>query len=124
MQELLIWIYLINTTLLITHEIDSAYWKEWELLGFKGGVSFFMLIHIPIVFLALTGLLLITRYESIGLIFAGAVSAAGVIVFIIHMIHIFQGKQEFRTPVSLGILISTFVISLLDGVLLLFIFFS
>ena len=31
MFELLFWLYLVNAVLLITHEIDSAYWKEWEL---------------------------------------------------------------------------------------------
>lgn len=25
------WLYLANATVLITHEIDSAYWHEWEL---------------------------------------------------------------------------------------------
>jgi hypothetical protein len=27
--KILFWIYLINAILLINHEIDSAYWKEW-----------------------------------------------------------------------------------------------
>jgi len=28
-------LYLANTALLIAHEIDSAYWKEWELFTFR-----------------------------------------------------------------------------------------
>jgi hypothetical protein len=31
MSEALFWLYLTNAVLLINHEIDSAYWKEWEL---------------------------------------------------------------------------------------------
>jgi hypothetical protein len=31
MADLLFWLYLVNSVLLINHEIDSAYWKEWDL---------------------------------------------------------------------------------------------
>ena len=31
MEQLLLWLYLADAVLLITHEIDSAYWKEWNL---------------------------------------------------------------------------------------------
>ena len=31
MADLLLWLYLANSVLLINHEIDSAYWKEWDL---------------------------------------------------------------------------------------------
>src|SRR3990170_2403138 len=37
-------LYLLNTALLSTHEIDSAFWKEWELFGLPlaaGGVFAF-----------------------------------------------------------------------------------
>ena len=37
MYKLLTLIYLINATLLIVHEIDSAYWEEWKLFGLPGG---------------------------------------------------------------------------------------
>jgi len=30
MWQGLLWLYLANAVLLITHEIDSAYWKEWD----------------------------------------------------------------------------------------------
>ncbi|MBN1525044.1 MAG: hypothetical protein JW904_11205 [Spirochaetales bacterium] len=113
-----------NTSLLISHEIDAAYWKAWEIFGFKGGAPVFLLVHIPAVFLALAGLLLIVRYEPLGLVFACIMSILGVAVFAFHMIQIFQGSQEFRTPLSLGIFIAAFVTSLGQGVLLLFIFLS
>ena len=34
MADLLLWLYLANSVLLINHEIDSAYWKEDK--GAKG----------------------------------------------------------------------------------------
>ena len=32
-------LYLVNASLLVTHEIDSAYWNEWELLHLPGGIQ-------------------------------------------------------------------------------------
>ena len=29
MVSLIVWAYLLNSTLIIVHEMDSAYWKEW-----------------------------------------------------------------------------------------------
>jgi hypothetical protein len=34
-------LYLLNAALLFTHEIDSAFWKEWDLIGIPGGIKFF-----------------------------------------------------------------------------------
>jgi len=39
MADFLFWLYLSNSILLINHEIDSAYWKEWELFKLPGGLS-------------------------------------------------------------------------------------
>jgi hypothetical protein len=41
METALFWCYLINSVLLITHEIESAYWKEWELFRLPGGFPSF-----------------------------------------------------------------------------------
>jgi hypothetical protein len=45
MIELLFWLYFINLALLILHEMDSAYGKEWDLFRLQGG---FLLIHPPL----------------------------------------------------------------------------
>ncbi|MCK4943301.1 MAG: hypothetical protein KAS65_06985 [Candidatus Aminicenantes bacterium] len=31
MTEVLLWLYLENSVLLINHEIDSVYWNEWKI---------------------------------------------------------------------------------------------
>ena len=59
MWDILFWFYLTNAVLLILHEIDSAYWKEWELFRLPGGVAGFLLVHVPILYLVLYGLVLI-----------------------------------------------------------------
>jgi hypothetical protein len=43
--DALFWFYFMNAILLIVHEIDSAYWKEWELFKLRGGITGFLIIH-------------------------------------------------------------------------------
>ncbi len=64
--EILFWIYLINAILLINHEIDSAYWKEWELFKLPGGIGGFLLLHFPLLFLILYGLVCLERQAFSG----------------------------------------------------------
>ncbi len=40
MSDLLFWLYLTNAAILICHEIDSAYWREWELINLPRGAVF------------------------------------------------------------------------------------
>ena len=112
MSEVLFWIYLVNSVLLINHEIDSAYWKEWELFKLPGGIAGFLLIHIPLVFLILYGLILVFQNSFAGLIFSLVLSFAGIFAFAIHTFFIKKGRSEFKVPISLFILIATLVVSL------------
>ena len=48
-------IYSINLTLLFIHEIDSAFWKEWELFGMSGDIQGFLIANIPIILGGLIG---------------------------------------------------------------------
>jgi len=114
--DALLWLYLIDATLLITHEIDSAYWKEWELFRLPGGATFFMILHLPLVFLALFGAALIARHSPTGVIFALVVSAGGAAAFVIHTVFILLGHRQFRTLISLAILAGTLGASTALGV--------
>ncbi len=61
MFDILLWLYLINGVLLIDHEIDSAYWREWELFRLPGGISGFLVLHVPLLFVVLWGLILVAE---------------------------------------------------------------
>ena len=114
MYEALFWVYLINSVLLINHEIDSAYWKEWNLFGLPGGITGFLLIHFPMIFLVLYGLVLVFQHSFAGLIFSLVLALAGIATFTIHISFIKKGRNEFRTPLSLFILTATLVVSLVQ----------
>jgi hypothetical protein len=117
MLEILFWIYLVNIVLLILHEMDSTYWKEWELFHLPGGLTGFLLIHFPLYCLGLYGLVPLSQGEQAGLTYSLVVSLVGMGAFIIHTWFLRRGHTEFNTPVSKFILWSTLIISLAQAVL-------
>ena len=114
MFEALFWIYLVNSIVLIDHEIDSAYWKEWELFKLPGGIAGFLLIHIPLLFLILYGLVQVFQQTLAGLIVSVILSAGGIFAFTIHTIFIRKGRNEFKAPVSMLLLAATLIISIVQ----------
>ena len=117
MWDILFWVYLVNAVLLILHEIDSAYWREWELFRLPGGATGFLLVHVPVLFLALYGLVLVYQRTTAGLMLSLILSLAGVFAFSIHMYFIQRGRDEFKSPISLSILVATLVVSLVQVVI-------
>jgi hypothetical protein len=112
MSTLLFWLYLINLVWLILHEMDSAYWKEWELFRLPGGVAGFLAVHFPLYLAALYGLVEVSRPTVIGLILALVLGAAGVGAFGIHTYFLRRGHPEFNTSASKLILGGWLVMSL------------
>jgi hypothetical protein len=115
MWEALFWIYLVNSVLLINHEIDSAYWQEWELFHLPGGITGFLLVHFPVLFVILCGLVLVSRQTIAGLILSLLLSFGGVFAFAIHAYFIRRGRDEFKTTISQLILAATLVASLVQA---------
>lgn len=113
-EDALFWLYLINAVILIVHEIDSAYWKEWQMFRLPGGVTAFLLLHIPLIALVLYGLVLVDRSTAAGHTLSLALSLAGIFAFSIHTYFSHQGRVEFRTPVSQTILWTTLHLSVVQ----------
>ncbi len=108
-------LYIINATLLLLHEIESAYEKEWEILKLPGKITGFLLLHIPIIILIFYGLIEIDNNSTIGLIFGIVTGIGGVIPFIVHKI-IVRKADHFNLLISNIIIYS----NILSGVSLLF----
>jgi hypothetical protein len=111
-------LYLINFALLFTHEIDSAFWKEWELFHLPGGIQGFLIANFILLIIALYGFMKLVSGEKTGRIFALLLSGGGVFAFIIHSYFILTGHGEFTLPVSLGLLFSTLIVSAVQGYLM------
>lgn len=116
MWQALFWLYLINAVLLINHEIESAYWREWELFRLPGGISGFLVIHFPLLFVVLYGMVMVYQQSRAGLIISLFLCAGGIFAFCIHSYFIRKGGQEFTLPISRLILLATSMVSLVQGI--------
>ncbi len=118
-MDLLFWTYLMNAIVLINHEIDSAYWQEWKLINEndKNGIKGFLWLHFPMLFVILLGLILVYENRISGYIISFVLSSGGIFAFFFHFYHLKKGRTEFNTFLSKGIIISTFIISVIQIIL-------
>ncbi len=115
----LLWLYLMNAAVLITHEIDSAYWHEWELFGLPGGVQVFLGLNLLLVIVVLYGHQALALGRVSGFVLSWALAAGGLFAVIIHTCFLLRGGGAFRLPASLALLVTTFVLSLAQAATLL-----
>ncbi len=108
-------LYIVNATLLLLHEIESAYEREWEILQLPGKITGFLLLHIPIILIFFYGLIEIERNSTMGLILGIILGIGGVIPFLVH-------KMLFKTPDQFNLAISNAIIylNIFSGIGLLF----
>lgn len=109
-------LYLLNSALLATHEIDSAYWHEWELFYLPGGITFFLLVNLVLLWIVLLGCFQVIVGGPAARWFSYGLAAAGIFAFTIHMIFLAAGHDQFRTPVSIGLLMVILLVSLTEAI--------
>ena len=119
MQSRLCWLYLLNAAVLITHEIDSAYWREWEFFGIPGGIQGFLVLNLLLVIVVLYGFQALAMGRSSGIIFSWLLVTGGLFAVVIHTYFILKGSEAFRLPASLVLLLATLVLSLAQALALL-----
>jgi hypothetical protein len=105
-------LYIVTATLLLAHQIDSAYWHEWKLFGIPGGIQVFVLLNVVLILPFLVGLAKVAKGTRGGSAFAIVLSAVGVATFFIHAAFALRGHLEFAAPVSWAILSATLLSSL------------
>ncbi len=110
-------LYLLNTALLFTHEIDSAFWKEWELFGLPGGIQVFLVLNYMVLLIALFGFRQLMRGARDGYVYSLLLAGAGIFALLIHGYFILTGHPEFTLPISVILLILIGIVSIIQGVL-------
>ncbi len=69
-KSMLSCLYLGDATILMTNQIDVAYWHEWDLFGMPGGIQLNLLLNIPLVMLILYGQQCLTQGRASGIVFS------------------------------------------------------
>jgi hypothetical protein len=118
-RSTLVWLYLANAAVLITHEIDSAFWREWELLHLPGGIQGFLLLNLALVLIILYGLRALILQTPASQVLAWLLTVGGLFATTLHGLFLWIGDPSFRNATSIGLLALTFALSLSMAVVLL-----
>ncbi len=105
-------LYLLNAALLITHEIDAAYWHEWALVGIADGIGLLLAFNLAAVILVLRGFRDVVVGTRAGDWYALALAGAGVFVVAAHTWFFVAGHPEFRAAASVAVLAAILIVSL------------
>lgn len=105
------WLFLANATVLISHQIDAAFWHEWELFRIPGGNQVNLLLNIPIIALVLYAHSRVVADVNAGMFFYKLLAALGFLTCAIHAGFMLLGHAAFVQPVSIALLVATFVLS-------------
>jgi hypothetical protein len=105
------WLYFINATVLLIHQIEAAFWHEWRLFYLPDSITLFLLMNIPIVALVLYGVRALAENRAVGLKISWALVVAGLFAAIFHGVYLWQGDQAFNLPISYAVLGATLMLS-------------
>jgi hypothetical protein len=108
-MKLITIIFVLNATLLLLHEIESAFEKEWEILKLPGRITGFLLLHIPLILLLFYGAIEIDKQTQIGTILGLITGIGGVIPFLVHKL-LKKVEDRFDRVIS-NVLIYTNIIT-------------
>jgi hypothetical protein len=114
---MIIWLYLFNSLLLILHEIDAVYWKEWNLFGIKArdeqrAMDGFLIFNFAVIAIFLYGLVELVLGTFTGIVFSFILAITGILTFLIHSFFFVKGRKEFQVLSSLIILFSILIFSI------------
>ena len=118
LQNIAVKVYLINLGVLATHEIDSAFWHEWNLFHIPGEIDLFLVLNLVLLLFFLYGFEKVIKWEKGAVFFSYLLAFSGIFAFVIHSYFILNGHSEFTSIVSYAILSLTFVLSVVQIVLL------
>ncbi|WP_317847353.1 DUF6713 family protein [Pseudomonas sp. HTZ2] len=96
--------YFVTMLALILHQIDAAYWQEWEMFFLPGGVQGFLLFNslaIPVLLVGYRNVLLGTANA---MVFAKVCAGLGLLTVFIHTGFGLAGFHQFHLPASICIL--------------------
>jgi preprotein translocase subunit SecG len=98
--------YLVNASLVLCHEIDSAYWQEWRLFHLPGGAAGFVALHFVVVPIILVGLVMVARGSAQSRWWSIPIGVAGAAGCIAHLTFLARGDESFSTPFSVALIVA------------------
>jgi hypothetical protein len=97
-------LYVLQLALLGTHQVDAAYWHEWEVFGVPGGLTFFLGFNLAAMVLLGQGLVLVasgSRHRPLAVL---GCAATGLVTCALHAFFLARDRTAFWAPASLSTL--------------------
>jgi hypothetical protein len=107
-------LFWLNAALLAAHEVDAASWREWELLGLPFGASGFVLVHVAAFLLLLWGHAAVVEERRSAIGWSLALAVCGLAAAAFHGWRLWEGRPEFRSWTSVGLLAAIAAVSLVQ----------
>lgn len=105
---MLLFIFILNNTLLLIHEIESGYEEEWKIFNLPFGLTGFLIIHIPFIIPMFYGAIWIYQNSYLGQISGIIWGVIGIVPIFIHKLF-FKRKNKFNRLSSNIIFILNFI---------------
>ena len=110
-------VVILNLALVLTHQVDGAYWHEWEMFQLPGGIQLNNFINV-LTFVALLYLFIpVVQRKGSGITCSLVIAAISALVLPIHVGFAIAGYQQFHLPFSIFIIVGTFLLAILQVVL-------
>lgn len=97
--------YFLTMCLLILHQIDAAFWREWEMFYLPGGVQGYLVFNSLIIPVVLLGYKHVVQSSDKAIIFSTICATLGVATFLIHSGFALAGLEQFHLPLSMAIIL-------------------
>lgn len=89
---------------LIVHQIDAAYWHEWEMFHVPGGIQGFLVFNLAAIAVVLAGYRHVLLGTQRAPFYAGVCAALGVGTCLIHAGFALAGLEQFHLPLSVAVI--------------------
>ncbi len=107
---------LANVSLLTAHQIDSAYWHEWEMFGLPGRIQLNVLMNIALLAAVLGCAFAVVARHRWAFACSCIVAGACALVLPVHASFALAGHTQFHLPVSMGVIGLSFPLACWQGV--------
>lgn len=104
---------ILNLSFLIVHQVDAAYWHEWDMFGLPGGVQLFDLFNLLLFIVLLACFVAAVERRRSGYAASLAIAAVCGVVLPIHAGFALAGYTEFHLPVSIAAIVGCMFSALL-----------
>jgi len=97
-------LYVVQLSLLATHQVDAAYWHEWDVFGVPGGITFFLVFNAVAMLALALGLVIVASGDPRGRACVLACAGIGLVTCAIHAVFLALDPVAFWAPASLAVL--------------------